>query len=79
MPTVNLERHHHWKLPCHILWCLKSSNTENKKCSDVALGLDDSSAAPHHAGLSFFLSLHHFWGSRHLKHILAGVPFFALS
>lgn len=67
MPTVNLERHHHWKLPCHILWCLKSPNTENKKCSGEALGLDDSSAALHHAGLSFFLLLHHLMGEQTFK------------
>lgn len=46
MPTVNLETSS----------CLKSPNTKNKKCSCVTLGLDDSSAAPRHAGLSFFIA-----------------------
>lgn len=75
MPTVNLE----------TLSCLKSPNTENKKRSGVALGLDNSSAAPHHAGLSFFLSLHHLMGEKTFKALFwqecsqLNLPFFALS
>lgn len=67
---------YHWERLHHrtyhaSLWCLKFPSTGIKRCSSVALGLDDKGCSPH-TEPSFLYCFSTSWRAGHLQHILAG-------